>query len=248
MAENTPEGDTWYVRRAGRVAGPFSTSGIRHYVVEGRLTLEDRVSPDRSRWRELGQIRALVPIQLREEGRETQAALIEEESLGRRNAKRNLLVVALVLGALLMTMLISREDSRDMSADCASAPAAGVVWSSCRKDGANYARAELGGAVMDNISFINADLSGVQMTGADLRYANLAGVNLSYADLSAANLKGANLRGADLTNAVLEGADLSHTDLTGARVGGAGFAGANWYRAIWTDGSACAAGRCPAAQ
>ncbi len=122
-------------------------------------------------------------------------------------------------------------------ANCAAAPAPGVIWQGCDKHGAALARVDLNGAKMSKISL---DAASLQRT--DLRYADLSGASLRGTNLSGANLTGADLTGADLSGADLSGAILEYATLKGAIIPGVRFASTRLGRAIWVDGRECTPG------
>jgi hypothetical protein len=235
----------WFVRRGSAVRGPFSSTRIRHYVLEGRLGLDDEVSPDRADWRRLGSVDEVVPLQMRE-GDDSVAERQAQWRRGERlRAWRAILVALVVVGGLVALVLLAGGDREQVAADCAAPAAPGVSWPACHKPGVDLRGAILAEARLANAVLAQARLAGADLHGADLRYADLGGADLSYGNLRGAVLKGADLSNADLTNADLRGADLGFANLGGARVGGAVFEGARFDSAIWVDGRDCAAGGCP---
>lgn len=117
---------------------------------------------------------------------------------------------------------------------------------------ADFAGADLSGAVFMQVDLRQTDLRTATLTGAifakaDLRTAKLDGVNLAGAriqgadlrgaSLAGANMKGAEITGTDLRGAVLKGADLSFvrfsadTDLWGVDMNGVDLRGADLSKA-----------------
>jgi hypothetical protein len=107
---------------------------------------------------------------------------------------------------------------------------------------AQFAYAELPGALLNGSNLTAANFRGANLRGADLRRiegedvvladADLIGANLGKAELWMANLSGAKLGGsvlrdANLNQANLEGADLSDVDLIRARLTEVNLCGAN---------------------
>jgi hypothetical protein len=238
-------GLTWFVRRTCSVRGPFSSAKVRHFVLEGRLQLDDEVSPDQRDWRPLGSVAEVVPLELRADPGE----LARREAELRRGDRWRVLRAGLVVSVLIVGLvwLVLQVGSSDPGPerDCAAPPSAGVDLEGCRLSGRDLSAADLAGARLLNAVLDGSRLAGANLEGAVLRYANLAAADLSYARLRGADLTGADLRRADLTNADLSGADLRHADLGGARPGGARFDGARLDGALWVDGRACAAADCP---
>lgn len=235
----------WFVRRAGTVRGPFSSTRVRHFVLEGELELEDEVSADRQQWRRIGQVAEVVPLQMRTSEDGLLAGHNAERKDDRARAARAITVAMLVIVGLTAAVYFAGGQETAGERDCTVEPGPGVFLEGCRLDGAQWAAASLAGARLANASLAGARLSESDLSDADLRYVNLANTDMSYAKLSHANLKGANLRLADLTNADLSGADLSFADLGGARLGGARFTGSRLEGAIWSDGRECGSAGCP---
>lgn len=61
----------WYVRRGGKVAGPFPTQIVSSNALLGRFLPSDEVSLDQSEWRPLVAVRELLPQELLELQSET---------------------------------------------------------------------------------------------------------------------------------------------------------------------------------
>lgn len=238
-------GLSWFVRRAGSVRGPFSSAKVRHFVLEGRLQLDDEVSPDRRDWQRLGAVAEVVPPELREDA----GALARREAEVRRGdrwrALRAGIVASLVIGGLVWLAMLAGGGEADAPRDCAAAPGPGLDLEGCRLSGRDLSSTDLSGARLLNAALDGARLVGSNLGGAVLRYADMRAADLSYSRLNGADLTGANLRQADLTNADLSAADLRFADLSGAWLGGARLDGARLDGAVWTDGRACAAGECP---
>jgi uncharacterized protein YjbI with pentapeptide repeats len=237
-------GLSWFIRRGNTVRGPFSSAKIRHYVIEGRLQLDDEVSLDRAEWQRLGTVNEVVPLQMRD----NDEADLQQQSAVRRNESlrtlRAITIAVIVIAGLVGIVLLAGGGEDRAPIDCAAAAAPGVVWEGCRLSGVELHGAQLGGASLANANLSGSRLGEANLQDADMRYIDLSGADLSYANLRGAVLKGANLRGADLTNADLGGADLSFADLGGARIGGAELGNARLEGAIWIDGRACQVGDC----
>lgn len=234
----------WFVRRGQSVRGPFSSTRVRHFVLEGKLELDDEVSADRQNWQRLGAVDEVVPLQMRSEagGLENQNAV---EKTGNGGAVRGILVASLVIVALTLGVYFAGSPQTDVERDCATPPGPGVHLEGCRLSGIDMAQANLQGARLANAVLSGARLSGADLSESDARYVDFTGADLSYARFHHASLKGANLRLVDATNADFRGADMSFADLGGAQLGGAEFEGANLEGAIWVDGRTCDASNCP---
>lgn len=238
-------GLAWFVRRGGAVRGPFSSAKVRHYVLEGRLGIDDEVSADRVDWQLLGSVDEVVPLQMRT----TDDALGDEhraqQRLERRRAIRTLLIVTGLAMMLIVGVLLSGGGRDDQVRDCAVTPEPSVFLEGCDLSRAAWEGARLSAARLANSRLTAASLSTADLSHADMRYADLSAADLSYADLQSAVLLGATLRHADLTNADLSNADLSFADLSGAKLGGARLEGATLNGAIWADGFRCGDSDCP---
>lgn len=247
MSANRSKGSglEWFVRRGGVVRGPFSSTRVRHFVLEDKLGLDDEVSADRKDWRLLGGVAEVVPLQMRTDA----PAFAAEQDVRRRSerthATRAIVVSLLVVVALTAAVSLVGRQPDEGARDCAAVPVPGVILEGCRLDGARMTAASLAGARLANASLAGANLSESDLGDADLRYADLTGADISYAKLDRANLKGASLRMADLTNTDLSSADLRFADLSGARLGGTRLGEAKLDGAIWTDGQACGTSDCP---
>lgn len=235
----------WFVRHGAAVRGPFSSTRVRHFVLEGKLALDDEVSQDRTDWRRIGTVAEVVPPQMRAED----VALSRDQEAARRGesrrAVRAILVVALVVLVLTVGVSLVGSNETPDQRDCAAAAAPGVMLEACQLSGAQMRGAALNGARMANAILAGALLAESDLSHADLRYADLTGADLAYASLPGADLKGASLRLADLTNTDLSGADLSFADLSGAQLGGARLERTTLNGAIWTDGTRCGNADCP---
>ncbi|TVP84168.1 MAG: pentapeptide repeat-containing protein [Thioalkalivibrio sp.] len=84
--------ELWFTRRNGEVRGPHPSGLISRFLIIGRLTPEDEVSPDRESWQPIREHPQLIPEELKhadtQEGRERllQARLREDERLHERRA------------------------------------------------------------------------------------------------------------------------------------------------------------------
>lgn len=114
------------------------------------------------------------------------------------------------------------------NAACTDAPAAGVDWSGCDKQGQNFSgidlsNANFSGANLTDASFHDVDLTGADFSGANLSHAAITTgliADFSTGDLpyrlSAVNFSMADLRGAILYP-VFENVDFRGAELAGAR-------------------------------
>ncbi|MDJ0738865.1 MAG: pentapeptide repeat-containing protein [Gammaproteobacteria bacterium] len=234
----------WFVRRGSVVRGPFSSTKVRHFVLDGRLGFDDEVSLDREDWQRLGSVDEVVPLQMRSAGDMPADDDNDRQRRDRQRALRTMTVAAvLIVGLIGGVMWVGSGDGQPQR-DCSAAPAPGVFLEGCDLSRLELVGGDLSGARLANTRLMAAKLSTAKLDRADMRYTDLSGADLSYASMTTSVLLGATLRHADLTNADLSGADLSFADLGGARLGGARLDGAKLLGAIWTDGIPCDAD-CP---
>jgi hypothetical protein len=155
---------------------------------------------------------------------------------------RNGLIVIIVAVIIMAAFFIYTPPEKPGAPDCNVAPAPGIDWSSCPKQGINVSARDLSASRMVSAQMMNADLTRSRLQGSDLSYANLTQAGLQQADLQQARLVGAILVQASMQGANLSGADLSYADLTGARLDNARLDGARFDRAIWVNGETCLEG------
>ena len=96
MTQQQPKGSglDWFVRRGSTTRGPYSSARIRHFVLEGRLELEDEVSADGETWRRLGDVHEVVPLQLRDDGLSGREQARRAQARDRRRAWRAIAVAS----------------------------------------------------------------------------------------------------------------------------------------------------------
>lgn len=84
--------ELWFTRRHGEICGPHPTGLIARFLIIGRLTPEDEISPDQETWQLIREHPRLIPDELKNadspEGRERllQARLREDERVRDRRA------------------------------------------------------------------------------------------------------------------------------------------------------------------
>ncbi len=157
-------------------------------------------------------------------------------------SRRDYMVVALILVALVAIPFLVPSGSKPSDPQCEAPPAPGINWSNCRLEGRQYPNADLAGATLRNANLTGTVLRAANLAAADLSYANLTLANLRGANLRQANLKGATLRNTDLSNANLENADLSYADLSTVDLSSTVLSGAKLDYAVWGGGVVCMPG------
>jgi len=225
---------TWYIRRGGQQAGPFSSASVRRLLLQDQIKLDDEVSPDRLSWTAVKNVAEVVPPQLRGVG-------LPRMTGGNEQAVpwKTLGIVVLLLAGIGGFGVWWGGSQTGRSADCTAAAQPGVDWSNCRLRGLRAGGADLKAAWLRNADLFEAGFTGADLTGAKLDYANLGRADLAYTMLANASLRGADLRNADLTNADLSGADLSFADLRGAVLAGAVLRNTQFGKALWLHGETC---------
>ena len=108
-ASSDPE-DVWFVRRDGKVTGPFTKPAVLSLRRSGRLTDDVVVSPDRHSWRAIGELEASADRELR---RGTTAAAVADVE---RPASWFLYLNGGAIGPLTLAQLQQRADDRLLQA------------------------------------------------------------------------------------------------------------------------------------
>jgi uncharacterized protein YjbI with pentapeptide repeats len=251
--ESVASTQIWFTQHEGRIDGPYQSSEIRHQLSAGTLTLDDKISGDRSSWQLLKCVPEVIPLELRAElgdraalERLNQQQTLESGQDTHRHSMEGVwapfsaLVTLAVVAIVVTTWFWDPVEIGDPQ--CELPPGPGVDWRYCQKSDLNLADSDLSAANLTSSHLQKSNLSGSNLQQATLSYINLSGADLSYSDLQGASLKGANLKGANLTYSNLTSVNLSFADLTGATLGGAKLEGTQFDNAIWLDGEKCRAG------
>ena len=260
----------WYIRRKGKIKGPFPTGLISKQILLGRVHPSDMLSQDKQTWRKASSIREVMPEVLkyrnednykerlraarrwadeRGEVREVDGDGKELVYHPRKKITHLRIKTASMLGmvsffaivaAIIYAMFVFTPDKPLDIIDCNATGEDGSVFDGCHLQRRDFSRLSL-----KNSSFKNALLQSSRFAETDAReshfdYANLSLSDLSHADFSHASLKAADLRGADLRGTDFSGADLSYADLTHAKGRGIKLSGAKLDSTIWFDGKICA--------
>lgn len=250
MASEERESRLWYVRRAGRVRGPYPPGQVAREILLGRIVESDELSHDREHWRPLAELPEMVPEVMRHAGTETGrqrlllARMHEDERLHdrrhdagpetgarrRRRDRRDTEPVTVVAHRERVNRWAHERPAPErqrllLGATLAVALAVLLVYVFYRPDVEVVVR-DCGTPPAAGVNWNSCDLAGRSLNRAVLARANLANANLLRADLGHARLDGAdlgfaNLAGADLRGAALASANLRGAVLRGARLGGA---------------------------
>ncbi|MCP5429508.1 MAG: DUF4339 domain-containing protein [Chromatiaceae bacterium] len=138
-ASTKGSGLEWFVRRGASVRGPFSSTKVRHFVLEGKLTLDDEVSADRNAWQAIGSVDEVVPLQMRTDAQTLAPQRAAERAGDRLRALRAIVIALLVVTALVVTVTMVGPQEEPATRDCAALPVPGVVLEGCQLDGAQFA-------------------------------------------------------------------------------------------------------------
>lgn len=242
-----PAKGLWYVRKDGRIRGPFPAGQIAREILLGRIRDNDELSTDREHWRLLSALPQLVPEVMQRtdtaEGRQhlLLARLREDErmhdrrgpvhapadSSQRHGDRRTVESFDVVAHRERVTRWAAEENKEERNL---LLPAAVIMitlfilvtyflW---YRPAPPLAERDCQAAPAAAVNW-----SGCEMPARNLSRADLSRANLSNTILKAADLHGAQLRAADLSYANLENANLHSADLRAANLKGASLRGAN---------------------
>ena len=252
MPTPEPTKHLWYVRRAGKVRGPFPRGQITREILLGRIRMDDELSQDRETWQPVAQLPQLIPEVLRQadsaEGQQrlTLARLREDERLHdrrgagkkseasdkRRRDRRNVESFETVAHRDLRVRWQAEEQNNERRLLIPAAVLMTVVFALLMyflwaRPAAPPAARDCAAAPAPAVNWNGCDLRGRQLARTDLREANLASTILKRTNLQAANLLRADLRYVDFEGADLRGATLREANLVGAVLRGAALAQAD---------------------
>jgi len=251
MAE-TSQKRLWYVRRAGRVRGPFPPGQISREVLLGRIRGNDELSQDRESWHALRELPELVPESLRrtsgldvrerlvlarlredERRHDRRAGRKSQAGLERRRGDRRTVESFEVLAVRARREAEEEEkDAKERNLLLPAAVVLTIVFSLAMyffwyRPAVPPPGRDCQAAAAPAANWNGCQFAGRPLARADLREANLGNAILSGADLREANLLRADLSYANLEGAALRGAALREADLTGALLRGADLAQAD---------------------
>jgi len=249
--------DYWYIKKEGKVTGPFPAKLIGSYLILGRIDLETPVSVDKDKWIPIGKLPSLIPEEFRNRNSVNgkvdlrRAKLREDERRGdsrrdgenRRSTDRS---------------ENDRRDSTDRRQNNEAVSTSHLKLKadfSAQRDVARH-RKVIGGIValmlvlavalsfflIDPASTIQKtdcmikagigiDWQSCNKNNTDLVSQNLSGSNLHSIRLNGAFLVNTQLTDANLSYAGLEAANLSQANLNNALLVGADMRNANLTKA-----------------
>jgi len=65
-SENDKKQKLWYIRRSGKIKGPFPSGTLRRFILLGRVKPTDKVSQDKKSWHAVMEVPEVVPPRVRE--------------------------------------------------------------------------------------------------------------------------------------------------------------------------------------
>lgn len=232
----------WFLRRQGRVTGPFPSGAVRRFVLLGRVDLDDEVSRKRSHWQPIRSLPEVVPPDIRkamEQGdreqimpdllredertgldRRQQAAAAPEASQRRTGERRQDEPELLKRHRQAKTELRSQKQRRRLPLPAMLVT--GVLFLLAIGYGFYLGAPPAvtdpvcGAAAAPGVVWRNCRLDGLVAESS-----NLQGAQMSNAILRGSRLSGSLLNGADLQYADLSNADLSYAEFRDARMKGA---------------------------
>lgn len=233
----------WYVKKNGRIQGPFPNQLISQYLILGRIALDCEVSQDQVNWSQVKNYRALVPdVVLQANTPEGARALMlarvrEDERSARGNdaevERRTDEDQSIKLHRQLRDDISSHYLSRFQLNWRFALPIVTLVLvivlafifyqPDVRNVSANCnapAQPGVDWSACNKLGVILTvqDLAGSKWVNTQLAGANLAGSRLDNSDLSYANLTQASLQQTSLRKVQLKGAVMLQADLQGANL------------------------------
>ncbi len=232
--EHEQQGHTWYVRRDGKVHGPYPEGVIGSYLILGRITTDDEISHDRLHWLPLASHPELLPDIFADDDVDPAQLMAarrwhdERRYLDRRMS--NASVDALPEGNERRRSRDRRGDGDGAAHRRREAPAIDVGQDARHRQG-DQRRAVLTGLVVlavigiaifwrlnidEPVQDTSRDCQAAAAPGVNWNHCNMAGILLAEADLVAARLYNIDLQSARLMKVRFVDADLSYANLSGA--------------------------------
>ncbi len=230
----------WYIRRSGKIKGPFPSGTLRRFILVGRVKPSDQVSLDRKKWQGVMEVPEVVPPEVRkaaaqghlddvlptqlgedertgEERRHSSAKDYANQRKGQRRREEPELV---------QRHRNAKSELRKLAKKRRRTPYLGVVASSLLVSVLIGAGLYIGtpDAIPDpdcsakpgpGVNWRNCRMDAVRSESA-----NLQGANLNSSVLRRAKFSGAIFSQADMRYADLSGSDLSYAEFSTARMKG----------------------------
>ncbi len=245
----------WYVRKDGRIRGPFPAGQIAREILLGRIRENDELGVDREHWRLLSALPQLMPAAMQhadtQEGQQhlLLARLREDERLHdrrepghtpddsnlRHGDRRTVESFDVVAHRARVTRWAAEENKEERNLLLPAAVIMITLFILVTYFLWYHPAPPLPERDCQAVPVAAVNWSGCEMPARNLNRADLRRANLSNTMLKAANLSAAQLIGADLSYANLEGADLSGATLRTANLKGVALGGANLSRSDLRD-------------
>ena len=252
----TPHQARWYVKKNGRIQGPFPNQLISQYLILGRLSPDCEVSQDQLNWAPVKNFRALVPdvvlhADTAEGARALMLARVREDERSARGDDANIERRAEEDPSI----KLHRQLRNDINSDYHSRfqlnlryllpiltlvavmvlafifyrPVIKITAADCTAHaapGVDWSACNKQGVILPVQDLAGSKWVSTLLNGANLKGSRLDKSDLSYANLSQASLQQTSLRQAQLKGAVMLQADLQGADLTRADLSYAELTGA----------------------
>ena len=259
MSQNSQQA-RWYVRKNGRIQGPFPNQLISSYLILGRIDLECEISQDQANWAPVKNFRALVPdvvlnagtpegaraLMLARVREDERSARGEADASVERRAEED---QAIKLHRQLRDDIRNDYHSRFQSNWRYWVPilvvATGIILAFVFYRPAPVISADCSASAQPGVDWSGCNKQGVVLSVRDLtgslwaagrfNEANFMGSKLDNSDLSYANFTRANFQRASMQRVYLKGAVLDQADLQGANLAGSDLSYAELTGALLTD-------------
>ncbi len=255
--ETQRHSQTWYLRRAGQIEGPYPLGMISRYVLLGRIGHDDELSCDLVHWHPLSALPELIPVVMKgdpedalarerlaaarrwEDERGTSPRRREQQPVTaerRRGERRSVEHGETGVRHSLPSGRDGRPEADRSVRSQAAVVALGillvvlaVLLFAPRKEPAGIIDCDR--PAVPGVNWSNCFKEGISLPRADLRHARLQNMKLSGADLSGAHLQAAELSYTELSVASLREAHLEGAVLIGTSLRGSDLRGADLRRA-----------------
>lgn len=235
----------WYIRKQGKISGPFTASVISNHLKVGRLSLDDEVSRDRRHWHSFADsadftiapskdqpVKGYLDERTGLDRRNSTDTEVDESVLQQRQGERREEETEIELKRrYLRRILMHRYLNRNQN----------IFWPSISilivlvivsilairfPSPLPTPQSDCQSPAKPKVNWNNCQLSGQNLTNTTLsmalmRASNLSNANLMNSDLSGADLAYSDLRKANLSYALLMKADLKGANLREADLGDA---------------------------
>ncbi|MFQ5470549.1 MAG: pentapeptide repeat-containing protein [Gammaproteobacteria bacterium] len=247
-------GNLWYVRRAGKVKGPYAAGVITRYILLGRIRSDDLLSQDQEDWQAVIEHTELFPETMladlndamarqrllaarrwedertRVDRRENQQSVgNEQRQVGRRIEEPDEEIQHRRIRAQVREEKIQKSFTSFLSGFIAFSILAGLtaIFIFNKPETVEVAKPNCDAPPTAGVNWRGCKKRNADLVNANLIGAVLKNVSFSQADLSGSQLINADLSYADLSLSNLYGVDLRQSKLIGANLVGSNLGDAN---------------------